>query len=229
VAGLLFGALCYKPHFGLLVPVALVAGGHWRAFAAATVSVIGLVLVSIALFGWTTWQDYLALAAASSSTYASGQIAFGQYISPFGGLRLIGASLTASYAAQAAASLVAAALVAVIWRRHLSLPIRAATLVAAIPVAAPVILFYDFMTPAVAVAWLVRAARQSGFPPWEKAAMLVLFAVALLSRDIGMTLHVPIGPLASLAVLALVVAAARREISCRKAGARPEPRLSLAA
>ena len=26
VAGLLFGALCYKPHFGLLVPVALVAG-----------------------------------------------------------------------------------------------------------------------------------------------------------------------------------------------------------
>jgi len=31
VAGLLFGALCYKPQFGLLIPVALAAGGHWRA------------------------------------------------------------------------------------------------------------------------------------------------------------------------------------------------------
>ena len=28
------GALCYKPHFGLLVPVALVAAGRWRAFLA---------------------------------------------------------------------------------------------------------------------------------------------------------------------------------------------------
>jgi alpha-1,2-mannosyltransferase len=36
LAGVLFGALCYKPHFGLLVPVALAAGGLWRSFVAAT-------------------------------------------------------------------------------------------------------------------------------------------------------------------------------------------------
>jgi len=35
-AGLLFGLLCYKPHFGLLVPVALASGGYWRSFAAAS-------------------------------------------------------------------------------------------------------------------------------------------------------------------------------------------------
>ena len=34
-AGFLFGALCCKPHFALLVPVALAAGGRWRALAAA--------------------------------------------------------------------------------------------------------------------------------------------------------------------------------------------------
>jgi hypothetical protein len=35
VAGVLFGALCYEPPFGLLVPVALAAQKNWRAFAAA--------------------------------------------------------------------------------------------------------------------------------------------------------------------------------------------------
>src|SRR5439155_25718548 len=35
VAGLLFGAVCYKPQFGLLVPLALAAGGYRRAFIAA--------------------------------------------------------------------------------------------------------------------------------------------------------------------------------------------------
>ncbi|TPO02714.1 DUF2029 domain-containing protein, partial [Mesorhizobium sp. CU2] len=31
VAGILFGLLAYKPQFGLLIPIALLAGGHWRA------------------------------------------------------------------------------------------------------------------------------------------------------------------------------------------------------
>src|SRR5207244_3647915 len=35
VAGLLFGLLCYKPHFGLLIPGALAAGGYWPRFPAA--------------------------------------------------------------------------------------------------------------------------------------------------------------------------------------------------
>ncbi len=225
LAGLLFGALCYKPHFGLLVPVVLMAGGHWRAFAAAAVAVMGLVLASVALFGWSTWQDYFSLVAAAPSTYASGEIAFGQYISPFGALRVLGASLMASYVVQAAASLGAAALVAVVWRRRLSLPIRAATLIAAIPVAVPVILFYDFMITVVAMAWLVRAAREAGFRPWEKTAMFVLFPVPLLARDAGMWWHVPIGPLASLAALALAVAAARWETLQQRGGVRPGLRL----
>jgi Glycosyltransferase family 87 len=50
VAGLLFGALCYKPHYGLLVPFALAAGRCWSALAAAAVSVGALALVSLAAF-----------------------------------------------------------------------------------------------------------------------------------------------------------------------------------
>ena len=51
IAGLLFGALCYKPQFGLMIPLALAAAGQWRAFAAAAASAAALVLASLAIFG----------------------------------------------------------------------------------------------------------------------------------------------------------------------------------
>src|ERR1700722_3590793 len=41
LAVMLLGTLCYKPHFGLLAPVALLAGGRWRAFLAAGATVAG--------------------------------------------------------------------------------------------------------------------------------------------------------------------------------------------
>src|SRR5690606_42098322 len=36
-AGILIGLLTVKPHLGLLLPCCLLAGGHWRAAASATV------------------------------------------------------------------------------------------------------------------------------------------------------------------------------------------------
>jgi len=56
----LLGLLCYKPHLALLVPVALAAGGHWRAFGAAAVTVAVVVGLSVALFGVEPWRAYLA-------------------------------------------------------------------------------------------------------------------------------------------------------------------------
>src|SRR5436309_2254785 len=35
VAGVLFGLMAYKPQFGLMIPLVLIATGRWRAFAAA--------------------------------------------------------------------------------------------------------------------------------------------------------------------------------------------------
>src|SRR5262249_38097349 len=89
LAGFCFGALCYKPHFGFLVPVALVAGGHWRAVGAALVTVAALCAVSLLLFGWQTWHDFLAAAAASHAIYESGRVTFGGFVSPFGAVLLL--------------------------------------------------------------------------------------------------------------------------------------------
>lgn len=204
VAGLLFGALCYKPHFGLLVPVALAAGGHWRAFAAAAASAAALVLASLATFGWDAWHAYLTLAVASPATYENGRIDLTGLISPFAAIRLAGGSATLAYCLQIVATLAAALFAAHIWRQPVSLPVRAAALAAATLVSVPVILIYDLMIGSIAILWLARTARETGFLPWEKAIIAGLFASALLTRNIGVVAHLPMALFANVALLAII-------------------------
>ena len=212
-AGLLFGALCYKPHFGLLVPVALAAGGHWRAFAAAFAGAAALCLSSLMLFGWATWSDFFTTVAASHTTYESGRIAFGGLVSPFGAVLLLGGKSATAYAVQAGATLSAGLLVGFVWRCRRALPIRAATLAAATLVAIPVILIYDLTLAGVAAVWLVRARGGDELPVWEKVALAGAFLLLLNPRGLAEVSHVPIAPLVA---VTLIVAVATR-VFCSEA------------
>jgi hypothetical protein len=201
-AGICLGALCYKPHFALLVPVALIAGRHWRALATALGSAATLCGMSLIAFGWETWQGYAAAAAGSHATYASGRINFGGLITPFGGVLLAGGTPNAAYMAQAAATLGAGLLVAIVWRRPLPLPIRAAMLATATLVAVPVALIYDLMLAAVAAAWLIR--DPAALAGWERVALAGLFVLSMTPPGLAEAWRVPAGPIVALALLALV-------------------------
>ena len=211
VAGVLFGALCYKPHFALLVPVALAAGGHWRAFWTTFASAAGMCLLSLALFGWEVWRDYLTAAAASPAVYQSGRISFTGFINPFGAVLLLGGTPLIAYWVQAVTILAAAVLVAYVWRRGLSLPIRAATLAAATLAALPIALFYDLMLAAIAAAWLLRADGRYRLAEWEKIVLVGLFVLTFNPRSFSEILHLPIGPLVTLGFIAFVIARIVRE------------------
>jgi hypothetical protein len=202
LAGFCFGALCYKPHFALLVPVALLAGRYWRALAAFLGSAAALCGLSVIAFGWQTWQGFVAAAAESHATYASGRINFGGLITPFGGVLLAGGTPNAAYMAQAAATLGAGLLVAFVWRRTLPLPIRGATLAAAALVAVPVALIYDLMLAAVAAAWLVS--DPAGVAGRERVALAALFVLSMIPPSLAEACHVPAGPIVALALLALI-------------------------
>src|SRR4029079_4113072 len=51
LAGVLFGLLIYKPHLGLRIPVALLAGRQWRATAAAAATVLTVIVLTTLCFG----------------------------------------------------------------------------------------------------------------------------------------------------------------------------------
>jgi hypothetical protein len=116
-----------------------------------------------------------------------------------------------AYRVQAVTILAAAALVAYVWRRGLTLPIRAATLAAATLAALPVALFYDLMLAAIATAWLLRAGGRYRLAEWEKIVLAGLFLLTLNPRSFSEILHLPIGPLVTLGFIAFVVTCIVRE------------------
>ena len=207
------------------MPVALAAGGHWRAFAAAFLSTAALCLLSLALFGWETWSDYLAAAAASPATYQSGHIAFSGFANAFGGVLLLGGTPTMAYAAQGATILAAGLMVGYVWHARLLLPIRAATLAAATLAAAPIVLFYDLMLAGVAALWLLRAGETYRFADWEKMALAALFLLTLNPRSMSEMTQLPIGPLVTLGFAAFVAVhlVRARTTAARGASGKPVP------
>jgi alpha-1,2-mannosyltransferase len=223
LAGLCFGALCYKPHFGLLIPVALIAGGHWRAFLGAAGTVLALAGASVALFGVATWEAFLSAVAASGDVYTGRHAIFMDGVtSPFGALLAIGAGRDVAFAAQAAAGLLAAGAVGLVWRRpngqekRAPLPMRAAILLTATPVAVPVVMFYDLMLVFVALVWLTRVPPMGGAGSWRTAAMAAVFVGPLLSGNLSAGSHWLVAFVTASLAFGLTVTIAWRTLDWRR-------------
>jgi alpha-1,2-mannosyltransferase len=220
LAGMCLGLLCYKPHFGLLAPVGLAFGGHWRAFLAAGATVAGLVLLSVALFGVETWQAYLTAFAGSDSVYGTGRIDYAGIVTPFGAARLLGIGATGAYLTQGVVTAAMGLLLAAIWWLEPNRSPRAAALLSATLLAVPLALLYDRLLLLVAIGWLVRDAGRDGFRPWEKTVLLAVFLGSVVEYPIGSEWRLPLGPVISLAVLSLAVG---RMVPLHRWVARPAP------
>jgi hypothetical protein len=227
-AGLMLGMLCYKPHLALVAPLALAAGGRWRSFAAAAAMVTALAGLSLALFGVETWRDYLTALAGSGAVYQTGRIELTGFVTPYGAARVLGAGAHAAQMVQAAVSLLAAAAVGWIWWRDPGPAARSAALAAGILLSVPLALIYDLLLLTVAIAWLVRGGRATGFLPWEKWALFVCFLVSLVSRYFGQATHIPLGPLAPALLLAVCLVRTNRAVPERGAAASAHYGVSVA-
>jgi alpha-1,2-mannosyltransferase len=221
IAGMLLGGLCYKPHLGLLVPVALLAARQWWAFVGAAVVVVALVGVSIGLFGWGTWAAYLAAFSHSDRVYATGAIDFAGIVTPFGAARLLGIPADVAYAVQAVITAIMVVLIASIWLRASSHNLRCAVLLAATLLAVPVALLYDQLLLLVAIGWLLREARPTGLLTWERIVLLAIYPLALVSLPLGQSTHIPLGLLVTVAVLGLCLRRAWQSIPTRRPYAAP--------
>jgi hypothetical protein len=223
LAGFILGALAYKPHFGLLLPIALIASHNWRAFFAAAGSVALLVAFSIVLFGWETWQAYLSAAAGSAATYESGAVDLVGLATPFGAAMVLGAAPSVAYAVQAIATVAAAVWVGYVWQQEISLPLRAATLLAAIPITVPIFQYYDLAIIAIAMAFLVKAPRQGGRMPLERMTLAILYVACLFTGYTNATPRMLIPPAIAAAFFLLVAARAKFELASRAAPALAAP------
>lgn len=214
LAGLCFGALCYKPHVGLLIPVALIAGGHWRVFLAAAGSVLALSATSVALFGVRTWEAFFRLAATSGEVYAGHAVFMGGMTSPYGVLMTLGAARNVAFAVQGLVILFSAVAVSVVWHRRAPLPVRAAVLLSATAVAVPVLMFYDLMLVFVALLWLTLLPLSPPAFGRRAVVMALVFLAAAFSGNLGADMRWMTGAMAAALAFGLSLAlSGRRENS----------------
>ena len=179
IAGICFGCLAYKPHLGLLLPVALLAANHWRAFAAAAATVALLILTSLIAFGTPAWTGFLGYMAVDRKIIETASD-LTRFPTVFAAAREIGAALALAYAAQAISGALAFAASVVVWRRPGSDEIKAAVLAVAIFLATPYAWDYDTVILIFAAAWLGREGMRDGFLPWERLTVLALLTLPLL-------------------------------------------------
>jgi alpha-1,2-mannosyltransferase len=202
-AGVVLGMICYKPHFGLLAPIVLLASRRWTAFFSALATVVALVGLSVLLFGWDTWRAYLIALVGSHAVYGTGAVTYAAFVTPFGAARLLGFDPWVGYGVQAFATIAVAGLTVLVWRRSLNASLRSATLLSGTLVAVPLALVYDKLILLVAIVWLLREAREHGYLSYEKLVLFLTYPAVLVSVPLAAGWHVPIGPILTSAIMVL--------------------------
>ncbi len=214
VAGILFGLLAYKPQFGLMIPLVLVATGRWRSVFAAAATVAVLVAVTTLCFGVETWRAFFTFAEYTRTVVLeTGETGWHKIQSVFSLARMWGASVPLAYAVQGAVTLGAAAALVWLWRSRAAFALKAAALCIATILATPYSLDYDLMLLAPAIAFLALDGFARGFAPWEKTALAALWAVPLIARGVAQATLIPLGVIAMLVVFALIMRRAHNDLS----------------
>jgi arabinofuranan 3-O-arabinosyltransferase len=187
-AGVLLGLLTYKPHLGLLFPIALAVSGRWRVFFTAGIVAVLMATVSWAVFGSESWVAFAS--GISHSLVSDGSADWGKMQTVSGLIRAFGGGETLAWSSQIGVTVIAAAAVAVVWRSSIAYEIKAATLGVAALIAAPHLLTYDLVILAVPLAFLFRLGRAQGFQQYELPGMglacLLIFVFPFVEAPVGL-------------------------------------------
>lgn len=205
-AGALLALFACKPQLALLVPVALLAGGRWRALASAGVVYAALWAASALAFGPEVILAFAKSWTGGGQVFAGGGwVPWSRVQSLYGALRGAGVDAPAALAAQGAAALAAAAATAWTWRGPAPLALKAAVLAAAALTASPYAFVYDGPLLAVAALFILRDMRSDAPPTAAEAALLL---AGLFGQNAFLITPAPL--VTTTAALALLTAARLR-------------------
>ena len=159
LSGAILGATVIKPQLALLVPVALAAGGYWRALVAAAASAIALLALALLLFGIAPFEGFLTLLPFYSEAMEAAKWPWVKFGSLYALMRQAGAPSGLALAVHAVPALLAAIVTFVAWRRDA--PAKIPILLTGCLLVSPYILTYDLALLVVATAWLARSQRMT--------------------------------------------------------------------
>ena len=217
LAGTLFALLAYKPQFALVIPIALLAGRHWRVLLAGSATLFLLTTLSVAAFGLQTWMAFQqSLGFTRNVVLEQGNIGWEKIQSVFSGVRMLGGSIAEAYALQAAVTAVVIAAIAWLWHSPADARLKCAALPLGALLATPYCLDYDMVLLGPAIAFLVAHGLEKGFVPFEKTLLAAAWLVPLVARLVAKLSYMPLGPMVMLALFVAIVLHAIRELAPAK-------------
>ena len=218
LAGICLGLLSYKPQYGLLFPLVLVAAGQWRTFVSAGATVAALAGASWLAFGTEAWKAFFHWMPMFSQAFLSeGKATWWKLQSLYSMVRFLGGPESFAWAVHWVFTAAVATVLVLMWRSRVPYTLKAAALASGTLLVTPYLFMYDMMVLAIPVAFLVRLGLRGGFRPYELPALGLALALIVSFIFTGF----PVGLGATLIVASLVL---------RRAGPwwRREPEQALA-
>jgi hypothetical protein len=197
LSGLVLGLLSYKPQFGVLFPLALLASRNWGALAAATTATLALGVVAAMAFGYRTWPSFLFSLSGRNASLSPDKDIELWLESVYGLLHWAGAGARLAWTVHLSVAIGAALAVCAVWAKPIPHPLKAATLCIASLLVSPYALPYDLCILSIAAAFLIKDGLARGFLPGERT--IVLSCLVLLYCPLA-----PLGPVVCVVLLWLV-------------------------
>ena len=203
LSGICLGLLSYKPQYGLLFPLVLIAASEWTVFATAAVVVVAMAFGSWLAFGTESWQAFFHwMPMLSQAFLTEGRAPWWKLQSLFAMIRYFGGTEQVAWIFQGILTALVAVVLVVMWRsRIISYPLKAAALAAGTLLTTPYLFTYDMMVLAIPVAYLVRLGLADRFLPYELPALACVLGLFVIFTFSG----IPTGLTATVIVAALVL------------------------
>jgi hypothetical protein len=210
LGGLVLGLLTFKPQFCVLVPIALIAAGQWRALLASGASAIALMIASGMMFGWDLWLHWFPLIIENFVSPSEKWIAYGRMWghSVYACVVLLGVPARLASWVQLLAMLGAAISVVIAFRSPLGTREKTAVFLAATVLAAPHSGPYDVTLLVISAAfWLMS--RPAPPPLWCWTVAFMVWLLPILSPPVLF----PVARIAPLIPLLLIMLLLRPGVS----------------
>jgi hypothetical protein len=206
LAGVLIGLLIYKPQFGVLIPVALLAGARWNTIGAAMATVMGLLALSFVTLGGGVWHAFAdSMTFTQTVVLEQGGTGWEKIQSIFSAVRMWGGSVQLAYAVQITLTVTLAASLAWLWHSDAAFELKAAALAAGSLLATPYVLDYDLVVLGIAIAYFARLGLNNGFRAYEISLLAAAWIAPLLSRGVAQVTAIPLGLLVLLALYVFIL------------------------
>jgi hypothetical protein len=219
LAGLFIGLLCYKPQLGLLIPLVLIAGRHWKAFASAAVTTLAVGGLATLVFGAENWVAFWKNLPTQQHNLETGLLFLHKMPTMFAATRLLGGPVSLAYALQAAVGLAAAAVTIFVWYRRMGTPeLRAALLAVSLILISPYAYDYDLVVLALPIALVAADGLKRGWMPGVRSLLAAVWIAPLVLPGIAEGLKLQFMPLLLIAFFTFICRriserAPRREIA----------------